>query len=299
MAAVARIKPTHHAPKRGRGKSQRRRGMLNIILGIAVLLFPIVSTLYTDYQLDTRARSYAEKVREIEPSELIREYLHKAHVYNQNLAESGHHAFIPTPESPGYDEYLDILNPPETSGMIARLAIPSLDIDLPVYHTTRPEVLYHGAGHMFGSDVPVGGPGTNSVISAHTGMVNASMFDNLPRIKDGAEIYLDVLGEVLVYRVTGRQVVAPDDYQAVTYEAGVDKLTLITCTPYGINTDRLLVSAERVPREMPEISQSWRPVLSWWMMIDLIIIALVIAFVLWREWQRRKENTRDADSSKD
>ena len=127
-------------------------------------------------------------------------------------------------------------------------------------------------------------------------MVNASMFDNLRKLKDGDEVFVEVMGEKLKYKVHGRKVVKPNEWQQVTYEKGKDKLTLVTCTPYGINTDRLLVNAERVPLDNPnEPSGGWRPVLSWWMILDLIIILLVLLVVAWREYKawRRKETKGD------
>ena len=272
-------------------RKNKRRSFWLIIAGILILLYPIVATKYNDYQLHQQAESYGRSVRDIDPPTQRQQYIRAAHEYNDWLAQQGHHAYPPQPGSPGFERYLDTLNAPETGGVIARLRIPSIGIDLPVFHTTAPSVLYGGAGHMFGSSLPVGGPGTNTVISAHTGMVNASMFDNLPRLKDGETVTIDVMGETLTYKVTGREVVKPEDYDAVTYEADKDKLTLITCTPYGINTDRLLVHAERVDTQMEEES-GWQPKLSWWMILALILIAAVLVIVWWNERRRKKRRSQ-------
>lgn len=269
-------------------KRKKSNSAIYLILGIAVLLYPIFATIYNDYQLDAQARSYSDNIEKIQPSERVAKYLEEAREYNERLARQGHHAMPPEEGVPGFDDYMSTLNAPETNGVIARITIPSIDVDLPVYHTTADDVLYEGAGHMFGSSLPVGGLGTNSVISAHTGMVNATMFDNLPRIKDGADVYIDIMGEKLRYQVNAREVVGPDDYDAVTYEHDKDKLTLVTCTPYGINTDRLLVNAERVPMdEAQETRTSWMPHLSWWMYLDLFIIFVVLTIVAYREWKKR------------
>lgn len=269
-------------------KRKKSNSAIYLILGIAVLLYPIFATIYNDYQLDAQARSYSDNIEKIQPSERVAKYLEEAREYNERLARQGHHAMPPEEGVPGFDDYMSTLNAPETNGVIARITIPSIDVDLPVYHTTADHVLYEGAGHMFGSSLPVGGLGTNSVISAHTGMVNATMFDNLPRIKDGADVYIDIMGEKLRYQVNIREVVGPNDYDAVTYEHDKDKLTLVTCTPYGINTDRLLVNAERVPMdETQETRTSWMPHLSWWMYLDLFIILVVLVIVAYREWKKR------------
>lgn len=281
-------------------KRRKSNSAIYLILGIAVLLYPIFATIYNDYQLDAQARSYSDNIEKIQPSERVAKYLEEAREYNERLARQGHHAMPPEEGVPGFDDYMSTLNAPETNGVIARITIPSIDVDLPVYHTTADHVLYEGAGHMFGSSLPVGGLGTNSVISAHTGMVNATMFDNLPRIKDGADVYIDIMGEKLRYQVNAREVVGPDDYEAVTYESDKDKLTLVTCTPYGINTDRLLVNAERVPMdESTEERTSWMPHLSWWMYLDLFIIFVVLAIVAYREWKKRQARKAKAQARAD
>ncbi|MHB0834138.1 MAG: class C sortase [Corynebacterium aurimucosum] len=269
-------------------RKNKRRSFWLIIAGILILLYPIVATQYNDYQLHQQAESYGRSVRGIDPPTQREHYIRAAHEYNEWLAQQGHHAYPPEPASPGFERYMETLNAPETGGVIARLRIASIGVDLPVFHTTAPAVLYGGAGHMFGSSLPVGGPGTNAVISAHTGMVNASMFDNLPRLQDGETVTIDVMGETLTYKVTGREVVKPEDYEAVTYETGKDKLTLITCTPYGINTDRLLVHAERVDT-VAEEEPGWQPKLSWWMILALILIAVVLVIVWWNERRRKKK----------
>ena len=179
---------------------------------------------------------------------------------------------------------------PESYHVMARVRIPRINVDLPVYHTTRTDVLYDGAGHMYGSTLPVGGDGTNAVISAHTGMVNAAMFDQLPMLKPGDDIFIDVMGQRLRYRMTSREVVKPDDYDAVTYEPGKDKITLITCTPYGLNTDRLLVHAERAPLD-PDTPEPTVDafVWSWWMIAVLVLILLVLLLILWKRWRGRRK----------
>lgn len=283
--------------RRGRGRSRgerRQSGTLWVALGILILLTPIVLTLINDYQLNAIAEQYSESVEHIEPSNRIREYLAEAQAYNERLAATGHHAMPPNDQSPGFDDYMGTLDAPETNGVMARVRIPDIELDLPIYHTTNPEVLYHGVGHMFGSDLPVGGQARTSVISAHTGMMSASMFDQIVALGNGSDIYIDVMGEKLRYRVTGRQVVGPQDVSAITYEADNDKLILITCTPYGINTDRLLIEAERAPLQEPLVLDgAWHPVLSWWMILDLLLILAIIVYLLASRRKRRRDEEDD------
>lgn len=274
-------------------KKRKNRDLVWILLGVLILLYPIVATLYNDYKLNEQAQRYSENVESIEPDQRVMEYLEQARQYNAELAAQGHHARPAVEQDPGFEQYMNTLNPPETEGVMARITIPDIHVDLPIFHTTNSSVLYHGAGHMYGSDLPVGGEGTNSVISAHTGMVNASMFDNLRKLENGDVVEIEVMGKKLRYGVTDQKVVKPEDYDVVTYEQGKDKITLITCTPYSINTDRLLVTAERLPDESSVTEdEGWRPVLSWWMILDLIIILLVLLLVAYKEWKRRQDRKR-------
>lgn len=280
-------------------KSKRGSNVVSwivLILGALLLLFPIASTLSAQYRQIKQNEEYAGAVQELSDDVKARE-LARAHEYNDRLLAAGPHARAPRDEDPGFDDYMSQLTLPESYHVMARVRIPRINVDLPVYHTTRPDVLYDGAGHMYGSTLPVGGDGTNAVISAHTGMVNAAMFDQLPMLKPGDDIFIDVLGERLRYRMTSREVVKPDDYDAVTYEPAKDKITLITCTPYGLNTDRLLVHAERAPLD-PDTPEPTVDafVWSWWMIAVLVLILLVLLLILWKRWRdRRKKRRRQAE----
>lgn len=256
------------APKEAQ-KKRKNRDLIWIFLGVIILLYPIVATQYNDYKPNKQAQQYSDNVQSIEPNERVAQYLREAEQYNANLAAEGHYARPANEQNPDFQRYMDTLNPPETQGVIARITIPEIHVDLPIFHTT------------------------NSVISAHTGMVNASMFDNLRNLKNGDEVKIEVMGKNLRYGVVGQQVVKPEDYDAVTYEQGKDKITLITCTPYGINTDRLLVTAGRLPDDSSaRQGHGWRPVLSWWMILDLILIGLVLLLVAYKEWKRRQTRKR-------
>lgn len=262
--------------------------LIGLILGALLLLYPIVATLATNEQLRRQADAYSEHTTNLSAEERDAQ-LARARDYNQRLLATGTHARPPAPNDPDMPDYMAQLNLPGSGGIMARIRIPDIGVDLPVYHTTAPHVLYEGAGHMFGSTLPVGGDGTNAVITAHTGMVNAAMFDALPTLKAGQDIYIDVMGQRLRYQMVSREVVKPDQYQAVRYQPGEDRLTLITCTPYGLNTDRLLVHAIRVPLDpdAPEPRVTGLGI-SWWMILVALIVLVVLLLILWRWWKRRR-----------
>ncbi len=134
----------------------------------------------------------------------------------------------------------------DPTGAMARLRIPSIELDLPVYHGTSDATLLKGAGHLQGTSLPVGGAGTRSVLTGHRGLANATMFTHLDRVAEGDTFSVEVLGRVFSYRVVDIQVVAPDATEEIRAVPGRDLMTLITCTPLGVNTHRILVTGERI-----------------------------------------------------
>lgn len=154
---------------------------------------------------------------------------------------------------------------------MARLRIPAIDVDLPVFHGTSAPTLDRGIGHLFGTALPVGGASTHSVVTAHRGVPEARFFNRLPDVVIGDDVVIDVLGEQLVYRVTATEVVLPEETDSLAMVPGADLLTLITCTPYAVNSHRLLVHAERVdgPDEVTEALVGAEAVdavpFPWWM----------------------------------
>lgn len=272
------------------GRGSRITSLVLLIVSLALLSYPVVATVFADYNNSENARRYAEEITESATPEMIQQLRSKAEDYNADLWATGHPVRQENPEDPAYQGYKEQLLTSDRATTMARIQIPDVGIDLPIYHGTTDDVLYRGAGHMYNSDLPIGQESSTSVITAHTGMVNASMFDNLGKLQEGEPVYINILGETLRYRMTGYEVVKPEDYDAVTYEDRVDKLILITCTPYGINSDRLLVTAERdhSPIEEGEVPDGWRLQLSWWMKLDLAIIATIIAIAVWSTIRRRK-----------
>lgn len=219
-----------------------------VLIGISVLLYPIVSTQWNNYQQRLVAQEYANLVQKEDKSKL-EESVAKAHEYNKNrtlgpILDPWTSRF--SDDNDRYQEYLQQLN---LTGTMARIVIPSIKVDLPVFHGTRPETLEIGVGHLFGTDLPVGGENTHTVLTSHTGLQTATLFDNLKNLKKNESIYIEVYGEKLRYVVYDTEVILPDEANSLHKVEGKDLLTLITCTPYGINSHRLLVHAERAPMD--------------------------------------------------
>lgn len=184
---------------------------------------------------------------------------------------NGNNDYMDTPE---YKEYEKVLSDVDAEGVVK---IPKIDVRLPIYHGTTQDTLAMGAGHLYGTDLPVGGKSRHTVVTAHTGMPDATMFDDLNTLKKGDYFYFDVQGKTLRYRVFRINVVEPNDIRLLRREKGRDLATLITCTPYGVNTHRLLVTGYRVlpdPANVPDDHMQW----SLWM--TLFVISMVMSAVL-------------------
>lgn len=231
---------------------------LLMISGIVVMLYPVVATQYNNHRQHSFAAKYNEDVQQVSSSDLAAD-LDQAHAYNDTL--SGIPILDPwlqqVSSSPGSQAYKSYLNQLSRFDVMARLQVPTAKIDLPVYHGTTDSVLSKGVGHLYGTSLPVGGSGTHSVLTSHTGLATATLFDNLSSVKIGDMFYVTVLGETLAYRVDEIKVVLPNEIDDLTAVAGHDYLTLFTCTPYAVNTHRLLVRGERVPYDQSiELSAS-------------------------------------------
>jgi len=194
-----------------------------------------------------------------------------------------------------YQRYLDVLDVGEVMG---RVVIPAISSDLPIYHGSDESVLAKGIGHLYGSAFPVGGEGTHAVLTGHTGLSQATLWDNLVDVKKGDAIYVDVAGQKLKYVVEDTFVVLPTETDKLAPVPGRDMITLITCTPYGVNSHRLLVQAVRAEMEPGEANQVFDTVHHpWqgWMTAVLgsaaVIVLLVIAAFAWVLRQRKKTRT--------
>lgn len=292
-----------HAVQTRTGSSSRSRRdlipLLLVLLGIIVMCYPVVGTYYKNMQQTQVADAYRKSVTS--HPEDYSAMLDEARRYNQE--KTGGPILDPwlarvSKDNRPYQDYLEQLNPTgNPAEPIAALAIPSIESVLPVYHGTDAEILDHGVGHLYGSALPVGGEGTHSVLTGHSGLTNATLFDHLNKVQVGDKVYITVFGEELAYEVDSIDVVLPTEISTLQPEAGNDLLTLITCTPYGINSHRLLVRAHRVsldPQEADEAFQSqsnWQ----WWMTLVVAIVLLALLLLALLALRRRK-NARQAST---
>ncbi len=196
-------------------------------------------------------RATAEKTSETDEATLKKER-ERAVEYNRQLLDGRAvvtDPFDPDAERPTDEDYDSVMNL-AGDGVMGTISIPAIHVQLPVYHTVDDDVLEHGVGHLEGTSVPIGGESTHCVLSGHTGLPSMKIFDNLDRLEEGDYFVLSVLGEDHAYEVTSIETVLPDETDSLVIEEGRDLCTLVTCTPYGVNTHRLLVHAERC--EVPE-----------------------------------------------
>lgn len=219
-----------------------------IIVGTGIFLYPSISNYFAEKNHVEAIRNYDKMVVKIGEDSLKKEK-EKAQTYNENL--SGDPVHDPFVLGSGYalpENYKEVLNLSE-DGIMGYIQIPKILVDLPIYHGTSEEVLEKGVGHIQNTSVPIGGNSTHSVLTGHTGLPNAELFTRLDELVVGDIFYIHVLNDILTYKVYEIKVVLPDNIDELRITSGEDLVTLVTCTPYGVNSHRLLVKAERVEYE--------------------------------------------------
>lgn len=214
---------------------------LGFLVGVSVLLYPAFSD-YWNSKTQTRAIVNYESVLEYMEPEDYTAIFQEAYDYNRQLYESKVNPLLYPELFPGYFEKLKVTD----YGMIGYLKIDRIGVELPIYHGTSSEVLSYGIGHLEGSSLPVGGESTHSVMSAHRGLPSAKLFTDLDRVELGDTFQIIVLDQILTYQVDQIKIVLPNEIEDLQIVEGKDYCTLFTCTPYGINTHRLLVRGIRI-----------------------------------------------------
>lgn len=219
-----------------------------IIIGSIVLLYPTVSNYFAQKNQTEAITQYDTMIVQLD-KDTLEEELQKAQEYNENLSgEPVHDPFI---EGSGYalpKNYKEILNITD-DGVMGYVEVPKILVKLPIYHGTSEEVLEKGIGHIQTTSLPIGGNSTHSVLTGHTGLPSAELFTRLDELEIGDIFYIKILDKTLTYKVYETKIILPDEIDELQVFSGKDLLTLVTCTPYGVNSHRLLVKAERTEFE--------------------------------------------------
>lgn len=212
--------------------------------GAAMFIYPALSSYVSEKNQISAVSDYDELVRQMQEEKLDEEW-NKAVRYNESLmGEPVHDPFLEGSGKALPQNYLDILHISDTMGTVE---IPKISVNLSIYHGTDAATLDKGIGHMRQTALPIGGEGTHAVLTGHTGLPNARMFDGLTKLEIGDKFYIHVLGRTMAYEVDRIDTVLPEEIELLNPIEGEDHITLLTCTPYGVNTHRLLVRGVRVP----------------------------------------------------
>ena len=274
-----------------------------LLAGILVLLYPVFATQYNNARQERIASEFSAVAEQAGP-DAVAENLRRADEYNLKASESPILDPWLDAQRPGTAQYQDYLSQLNLNDVMATIKIPSIDVNLPIYHGTDTATLDKGVGHLFGTALPVGGESTHTVLTGHTGLGNATMFDQLTSVKMGDYFYIETAGRHLKYQVTDIRVVLPHETESLNKVEGKDLATLITCTPYGVNTHRLLVTGERVPMDeeavAAEAAQVKGAVMKPWMIAVLasVVVILGIAGVIWlRSRKRNNEEPQEIEGA--
>ena len=294
-------------------KREQKKKKLNLLLllapvllfaaGAGIFLYPAISNYLAERQQTEVIHTYQAKVDEMEQAKLD-EAWQEAVEYNENLAgDPVHDPFV---MGSGYvlpDNYEDVLNI-NGDGVMGYVEIPKIDVYLPIYHGTSEEVLEEGAGHLEMTALPIGGENRHPVISAHRGLPSAELFTRLDEMEIGDEFYIHVLDETLAYEVDQIEVILPEELSLLQPEEDRDLLTLLTCTPYAVNTHRLLVRGTRVPYvesavqdhvDRARADRSWLEEYIHAIVLGVLLLIILgtAAFLIWRR-KRKKAGHRPA-----
>ena len=292
--------------------------LMAVLIGGGLLIgaYPLAMQWKSSHELAAQSEQVSQKVNGW-PFPQARDRIRAARKYNARLAASGQQilgeaadpldianggsqASSRTDSKASEDlEYRSLLNTGD--GIMGSVVIPKIDVNLPIYHGTGEDQLALGAGHLYGTSLPVGGTNTHAVITGHRGLVKALMFTRLDEMGKGDFIYLKVMGETLAYQVDDISIIKPDDTSKLRVVDGQDRVTLMTCTPYGINTHRLLVSGHRVdipePAPNPTDLHDYRTI-SIWICIGTLAVGWSIVWLTGRlrygTWRRMRHARVDS-----
>lgn len=288
-------------------KSSKIVIILIFLAGLSLLLYPFIANQWNNHRQKQLIGNYESVISDKEAAGNI-DYaaeMKKAEAYNDALLpsilpDSFAVADASTETDSSYEDSLNIAG----DGMMGIVEIPKIAIKLPIYHGTGDEVLQKAAGHLEGSSLPIGGESTHAVISAHRGLPSASLFTDLDQLEIGDHFLIHVLDKTLCYEVDQILVVDPEDTSALAVEDGEDLVTLLTCTPYGVNTQRLMVRGHRVPYEEQAVADEQTPLSGLslhtnyllWVVVGIVITGVFILILFIREKKLQKKAAKQKES---
>lgn len=246
-----------------------------LLVGLCLLLYPTVSNWWNSLHQTQAIAGYTEGIENTSQEEL-QAMLDAAHTYNESLRKRDNSFILNDEEMAEYESLLNIGG----SGVMGVIEIPAINVNLPIYHGTEEEVLQVGVGHIAGSSLPVGGTGTHCLLSGHRGLPSARLFTDLDRMIEGDIFTVTVLDNTITYEVDQIRIVLPAEVDELAIVDGKDYCTLITCTPYGVNTHRILIRGHRVDniegeapikREAVKISST----------VVILAVGLPLLFIVW------------------
>lgn len=263
-----------------------------LFAGLFLLVYPTAADYWNSFHQSRAISDYAEEVRSIKDDEYDR-LLADADAYNRTLPDKPNRYVLTEEERERYNSLLNISG----NGIIGYIEIAAIGVSLPIYHGTDEAVMEIAVGHIEGTSLPVGGPDTHAVLSSHRGLQSARLFTDLDKLVEGDEFVIRVLDETLTYEVDQIRIVLPHELDALAFEEGQDLCTLVTCTPYGINTHRLLVRGHRVAngekagmaRVTADAIQVEPLLAAVFMALPVLLILLIILMIP----RRRKRETDD------
>lgn len=275
-----------------------------LLIGGVIVGYPFISNYLMSLNLDSEVQTYLNSSAQMDKNQFDEEY-EKAKKYNESLIGNViiGDPFAQQTDSDTSDNYYDLLNVSDTSVM-AVIDIPAIDIRYPVYHGTGNSVLDKGIGHLKNTSLPIGGKGTHSVLTGHTGYSSAKLFTDLDKLQNGDVFFITVLNETLAYKVDQIKVVDPSDTSDLKIDPDKDYITLVTCTPFGVNSHRLLVRGTRtsLAEAQKQSTDSSRIAESTWndeytyaiiiggsVMAGILIVYFLISFII-KHRRKRKTN---------
>ena len=270
------------------------------LIGLSILLYPLISSTWNQMLANRQINHIDEVVSEMEPNQ-VDEVIQAAHDYNDNLLPQKVPDAFAIRENISDAEYEALLNV-TGSGMMGYIQIPVLRVRSPIFHYTTEDVLQKGVGHLFGSSLPVGGKGSHTVLTAHRGLPSNKLFSDLDKIVKGDKFFITICDETFAYQVDQIQTVEPDQTDSLALVDGKDYATLITCTPYGVNTHRILVRGHRVPYVPGEEDKiNPRAWLNMNIMMGLVgaLLGILIALILVIRLRKRRNKDEGIEQEED